>query len=285
MHGVVKVRTSEEKAKALKLKELQKIKEYNELVQKFIDHRAQENGNYNEISLSLSKEVLQNNSEYYTIWNYRRLCIQQSPKSYWIWYHRKWISVRLDTCDWERELKLCSKLLDLDLRNFHCWSYRRFVGDRSNLPLEKEFEYTTYKIEQNFSNYSAWHQRSALLPKIYSNPHDLFEKLKEELELVRNAVFTEPKDSSSWIYHKWLVGTIKKIPDIDYKSVLNNELEQIDELIEMEPDCKWPIYISLLLKLDIGGFNSNDLQSELDKLKKLDPDHINYYNHLSNSIN
>ncbi|GAM18215.1 hypothetical protein SAMD00019534_013900 [Acytostelium subglobosum LB1] len=301
MHGVLKVKTTEEKARALKEKELIKIAEYRAIVDTYTKHR--ELNEYNDTSLQVTKKVLEINPEYYTVWNYRRdtlvyfatvkpnedmqtlyaaemkfieECIQRFTKSYWVWYHRKWISVRQDKCDWERELKLCSKLLDLDLRNFHCWSYRRFVGEKSGLPLEKEYAYTTTKIEQNFSNYSAWHQRSALIPLMNTEPQQLFEKLKEEFELVRNAVFTEPKDQSSWIYHKWLVGTMKAIPGCDYKEVFNAEVEAINELIEIEPDCKWPIYTLLTLKLDLGC-DATELRPLIDKLKLIDPDHINYY--------
>ncbi|EGC34857.1 hypothetical protein DICPUDRAFT_34340, partial [Dictyostelium purpureum] len=322
-HGVLKVRTSEEKARALKLKELEKIDSYNKLVKSFEEKREKENGQYDDQSLAVSKLVLVENPEYYTIWNYRRNvmnqfkekgtsdiqqvyqnelkfieeCIQRYTKSYWIWYHRKWVTVRLDDCDWDRELKLCSKLLNLDLRNFHCWSYRRFVLENSKIPLEDEFKYTTSKIEQNFSNYSAWHQRSSILPKIYPEPEKLLEKVLEEFELVRSAVFTEPKDSSSWIYHKWLVATLKSIPNSNYIDVLKNELEQINELIEMEPNCKCnikkilkfffftgPIYITLLLKIEIGGYDKNELKETIQELIKLDNDHINYYKHLETTI-
>ncbi|KAN0043239.1 hypothetical protein ACTA71_010879 [Dictyostelium dimigraforme] len=311
MHGVLKVRTSEEKAKAQKLKELEKIESYNKLVKSFEELREKENGRYDEVSLSVSKSLLIENPEYYTIWNYRRSailqfaetkenselqviyqnemkfleeCIQRFTKSYWIWFHRQWIALRMDNCDWEREMKLCTKLLNFDLRNFHCWGHRRFILRNSNIKLEDELKYTTEKVEQNFSNYSAWHQRSSILPKIYKEPEQLLEKILEEFELVRNAVYTEPKDSSSWIYHKWLVATLKSIPNSNYIEVLKNELTQIYDLIELEPDCKWPIYTTLLLKIEIGSYDKQELLNTISQLIKLDPDHKNYYKSLETKI-
>src|SRR4051812_33771959 len=59
--------------------------------------------------------------------------------------------------DWSVELGLCAQLLDLDQRNFHCWSYRRFVAEHNrNSTLDQELQFTRAKIDQNFSNYSAW---------------------------------------------------------------------------------------------------------------------------------
>ena len=45
----------------------------------------------------------------------------------------------------------------------------------------------------------------------YSNGAISEAKRREELDMVLNAVFTDPADSSAWIYHKWLLAS----PNID----------------------------------------------------------------------
>lgn len=103
------------------------------------------------------------------------------PKCYWIWHHRLWTLQqaikRLDkttACTiWKEELGLVSKMLTKDQRNFHAWGYRRHVIAQLESPAledrslaESEFRYTTQKIESNLSNFSAWHNRSQLIPRL-----------------------------------------------------------------------------------------------------------------------
>jgi hypothetical protein len=73
------------------------------------------------------------------------------------------------------------------------------------------------KINENFSNYSAWHYRTVLLPRLYpaaSVASDAAlraryeEVLDGEFHLVRQAFYTEPEDQSAWLYHRWLLGRV-----------------------------------------------------------------------------
>jgi hypothetical protein len=123
-------------------------------------------------------------------------------------------------CSIAGELKLCSKFLELDERNFHCWGYRRFVCSVGSIKPQAEFEYTTAKIEQNFSNYSAFHHRSTLLPALAGGAGagaaeggaggGVLELVRAELELVKNAVFTEPDDQSAWVYYHWILAFLQR---------------------------------------------------------------------------
>ncbi len=68
-------------------------------------------------------------------------------------------------------------MLSLDNRNFHGWGYRgkvitaledagpRLMGEATSM-TEEEFQYTTKMIESNLSNFSAWHTRSKLIPRL-----------------------------------------------------------------------------------------------------------------------
>ncbi|CAO3691655.1 unnamed protein product [Umbelopsis ramanniana] len=243
VHGVKKVKTNEELAQARKQKEAVKIKEYNDLVSKC--KQEVEAKNFEFSTLRLTSNILQLNPDYYTIWNYRREILLQgifptmddeakqqvlqqeleffmqliriNPKSYSMWNHRRWCLSVMSKPDWQQEFKLVGKMLDLDARNFHGWSYRRNVVanireqqvDTKEIDT-KEFEYTSTKIKQSFSNYSAWHYRSKVLPSILKDMTDEERTAigKKELDLIKNALYTEPDDQSAWLYYWWLVGRV-----------------------------------------------------------------------------
>ncbi|KAH7058970.1 hypothetical protein B0J12DRAFT_379374 [Macrophomina phaseolina] len=237
--------------------------------------------------------------------------LMKFPKCYWIWNHRIWLLQQ--TIDllpttyarrlWQEELGLVGKMLSRDNRNFHGWDYRRFIvrtleqipneDGRNTSMVEAEFEYTTKMIKTNLSNFSAWHNRSKLIPRLLEE-RDADEEarrkfMKLELELIQKALYTDPYDQSLWFYHAFLMSTLDSdsprnariIRDLNsdvQAKYLQEEIENIKDMIDGAEDCKW-IYQALLetaSALREAEQNRDDELSQemagwLSQLRKLDP--------------
>jgi len=243
-------------------------------------------------------------SDCYTLWNFRKIVIaalenttadkqkfyatefnflegllQHHPKSYWIWFHRMWLTLKIENMDWNRELMLCTKALEMDKRNFHCWNYRRFVTVQAKISTKDEFAFTTMKVEQDFSNYSSWHHRSYLLQKIFEeSPGEIVKIITEEFELVRNAFYTLPDDQSAWFYHRWLVGMTKKYNREKFTKIVEEELNSVEELLEEEPNSKWATLTTVFLLNELG--RGGEAKDKIAKLQLLDPLRKNCYGDL-----
>lgn len=187
MHGRVKSverekeerRTDDERREALT-----KIRMYHEVSQKVL--RLKQDHVLESHILPLTSHLLLLNPEFHMIWSYRREIItdllekhkagvegvtmtpqeiattelrltfdalQRNPKSYAAWYQRQWI-IDLGLGNLPKELSLCDKLLELDERNFHCWNYRRHICHLANISDKEQLEFSSVKVQQNFSNYS-----------------------------------------------------------------------------------------------------------------------------------
>ncbi|KAJ3815764.1 rab-protein geranylgeranyltransferase, partial [Lentinula aff. lateritia] len=232
--------------------------------------------------------------------------LKNHPKVYWIWTHRGWCLKNVprgpgvdgegDPREWEKELWnqelfVVEKLLAADPRNFHAWSYRRVV--LASLPVPKpetsELAYTTRKIESNFSNFSAWHQRSKVLSSLWlTGQLDQSKSKEEEFNLVQNAMYTDPRDQSVWIYHRWLIGSG------DNKEILDREIAVIQSLLEEEADSKWCMeslvhYKRLLLHNHGALVDKSALTRDciylLEQLRKVDPGRRARYNEIGEPIN
>ncbi|MQL78665.1 hypothetical protein Taro_011094 [Colocasia esculenta] len=193
---------------------------------------------YDKEAVEASARLLEANPEVYTAWNYRKVAVQsrlgsgpgpeelksivdqelkiaeialrRNPKCYGAWHHRKWVmKLGSAAADFDNEFRLLDQLLKLDSRNFHGWNHRRFVAALKNVPEEEELKFTTDMINKNFSNYSAWHNRSVILSHLMKQKAPGFaskeEVLSEEFELIHQALFTDPDDQSGWFYHLWLL--------------------------------------------------------------------------------
>lgn len=331
-------------------KDLPKINHYKKLTSDLLDLKEHEECTLE--NLEKTTKLLALNPEFYTIWNYRReilielfkqglldtkitlendlkLVMSQLklyPKCYWIWNHRIWCLFKLqeiNQANWEFELMIVSKLLELDSRNFHGWHYRRFIvenietnskklsgnsneSDKGLLELFeiniKEFKYTTTKINKNISNFSAWHNRSKLIPKIFeiyskidnkslietneinhlfTNPYQI---LCHDLELIKTGIYMDANDSSVWLYLFWLLTddifvTYLKQEHANtpsYVAILYNQLEIIEELNELEKDDHisnwdnvWCLKSFILIKKLIKNSTMDEKSDSIDDETKV----------------
>jgi geranylgeranyl transferase type-2 subunit alpha len=243
--------------------------------------------------------------------------LQRNPKAYGAWFHRKWI-VSNYTSDLQKELDLTALFLKQDERNFHCWNYRSFcVGlllggskdgswpsirldngdivmgaqvvvtptttttstttivseEECSKILSAEWDFCSQKIQDNFSNYSALHHRSKLVLLLKDVT------LSNELELVHNAIFTEPDDQTAWWYHRFLLVNAFDRPS---SLLLQEELELLKELQnELEGQSKWTWlgYHTVLVEMQKRGENvdEEELDACLNQLIVLDPDRAARY--------
>jgi geranylgeranyl transferase type-2 subunit alpha len=177
-------------------------------------------------------------------------------------------------------------MLALDGRNFHGWGYRRIVVEKiedisttsdgaAPSLAQSEFDYTTKMISSNLSNFSAWHARSRLLPRLLSEQHASREAriaaYDAEIALLTRALYTDPYDQSLWTYHQFLMtgldapaaasaaaaalqdgdsvlGILGNAADLDdevRKKYLIAEGENLREMLDGAEDCKY-IYQALL---------------------------------------
>lgn len=261
--------------------------------------------------------------------------MREYPKCYWIWNHRRWCLEELakdHIADWKYELGLVLKVLELDSRNFHGWHYRRYVvssiekemssqiceidAQTSDLKLNlAEFVYATTKIEKNISNFSAWHSRSKLIPKIfekfkayeeyddlaeYSSTAELFQSpvklLYYELNLVKTGMFMDAADTSVWLYMQWLltddifVNELKISSKETYMQILEKQLDNVRELNELEKEdslknednvgcLKMMIFIKALINSQQTGVAvlDDDISQYLTLLINLDPLRTGHY--------
>ena len=154
---------------------------------------------------------------------------------------------------------MCNKFFLKDDRNFHCWNYRVKILSLISIYfqstfqkfVEDELKFTIEKVTMNFSNFSAWLYRSKLIPiyfvqhNIKWNTKEALDFFKDDLELIKKAIYTDPKDQSPWNYLSWIITNfspmyIKSI-NLDENNLLiikYSNVFKIESLLEILGDEK-----------------------------------------------
>ncbi|KAH7357194.1 geranylgeranyl transferase-like protein type II alpha subunit [Rhexocercosporidium sp. MPI-PUGE-AT-0058] len=247
------------------------------------------------------------------------------PKCYWLWNYRLWLlkqanerlqaNVALEL--WKRELILVGKMLVRDSRNFHGWGYRRMVvaelestklGGKSM--VESEFEYTTKMIHapKGLSNFSAWHRRSKLIPRLLdernADASTRKQFLDDEFDLIVSAMYTDsyPYAQSAWFYYQFLMTTLTdyagyatitpNFTNDDRVEYVKQQLSILRDMLDGAEDCKW-IYdalieytmaLCLMAERDPQADEMSDCKIWLEELRKLDPFRSGRWNDLEKSL-
>ncbi|XP_074713932.1 geranylgeranyl transferase type-2 subunit alpha isoform X2 [Strix uralensis] len=226
MHGRLKIRAPDA---ARRRQREEKLRLYRSAMATLLEKRAR--GELDAEALALTGAVLATNPDVGTCWNLRRCalppdpadwvpaelsfvggCLGVNPKSYGAWHHRGWVLRRAPAPPpAPAERALCDRLLAADPRNFHAWEHRRALAAEED--PEAELAFAGALLSRDFSNFSAWHHRGRLLAAPGHGalpPH----RLQAELELVQNAVFTDPNDQSAWVYLRCILSRASPPPRI-----------------------------------------------------------------------
>lgn len=208
----------------------------------------------------------------------------KTPKCYSVWHHRYWIILK-GYGNKENELELCNKLLEKDQRNFHCWGYRlkivKMLGDSQK---EIELNYAVEKLSKNLSNYSAMHY------KIYYYNMLKKDTIEDEVNVIENAVYTDPYDQSYWLYLKWLINYVSRNYNEKLDFIYDKTIEICEDLMSEEENCHWPVYLLYYVyKQKYNSSKQSELKDKcveyLSKLVKIDNLHKQMYEDLIQNMN
>jgi hypothetical protein len=132
-------------------------------------------------------------------------------------------------------------------------------------------------------NYSAFHYRSAMLRRKHAEEGTpLSDLLKDEWNLIANAIYTDAFNQSAWIYNRWLLNEMSTD-----KEFIEQEVTTCKEILELEKDqCKWALMTMVISQIgnSMDNEKANELLQAVDKLIELDPSRAGYYRDLKSDL-
>jgi|UPI0005819B10 geranylgeranyl transferase type-2 subunit alpha len=231
-------------------------------------------------TLALSEKLLIVNPDPLYLWNHRReiliqqkarafsieqeltltaTALQNNPKAYGAWFHRKWSLTRTVTevgsdeaLLLSAELALTENVLQRDERNFHCWNYRRFVvslllqGVDGTWRLDSALKSGTVLMGAQIATEKTNMSHVTPLTKDEQN-----EILEAEWDFTNNKIRENFSNFSAFHYrsklwHWKLSGTVDK------QALMREEMALVENGIFTEPDDQtcWWYHRFLLQQLD-----------------------------------
>lgn len=171
-----------------------------------------------ERSLELTADCIELQRSNFSVWYFRRRIlrklthhlinelkyiervIEDEPKNYQVWHHRKTIVEWLRDCSQDKQLT--ASVLIQDSKNYHAWQHRQWVVKEFNI-WDGELEFTDAQLAMDIRNNSAWNHRFFVVKgtRLYEDS----EWLKEEFRHIYKKIEQSPNNESSWSYFRGLL--------------------------------------------------------------------------------
>lgn len=252
--------------------------------------------------LALTKKALALNPKSYATWHHRRWTVvtgganlenelvlvykllSLDSRNFHGWAYWRWLTARMQLSS-AAALEYTAQHLREDFSNYSAWhartsllaaaaacqparvtTFAELLAGNSSFATQPAATQSSRHAETSETPRGNAHSADTVLPSTTAIPASV---LSEEFEMTHRAFWTEPKDQSAWLYHRWLLGCCLAAAALESTkdgtsptetttsdsmheaegdrlnspllSRLKAEATICEELLKEEPDAKWPL--------------------------------------------
>nr|CAG4645629.1 EOG090X08PK [Lynceus sp. MCZ IZ 141354] len=206
-----------------------------------------------------------------------REIIEENPKNYQVWHHRRVIVDCLQ--DPSHELRFTEIILSQDAKNYHAWQHRQWVLSTFKI-LDDELDYIERLLAEDVRNNSAWNQRFFVI-----NLGNIADVADREIAYAVDALKKVSDNESAWSYLRGVL----KASQLPLKG--KEEVEDLCAVLKSR-NCQSPHFLAFTLDQideelakDAKEVNKSLLSSALEICRELaeevDPIRKEYWSYQS----